>query len=130
MGSRLLFLRGWVREGPGFLRGARVHGRTAAAALGGGISVSRGARVSYGCESSRLSAGVQHADEVGPSAAELALSVRAAAVRRPSHSQSTWIHARSCALFAMASHKSSSWFPFANVGNGREAPKSPASRYP
>src|SRR5467141_3242515 len=101
MGSRLFLLRRRLRKGSRFLRGARVYRRAATAAFAAAVSVSRGQGLSGRCGTSRLPVGVQHAAAFATYAAEPALPLFFAALRRGTQSQSTGTHARSPALFAI-----------------------------
>src|SRR5438046_282361 len=75
-----------------------------------------------------VSTGAQHAHTLRPHAAEPALSVlRFAALKECLQSHSTGTQARSWALLAMASQRTSSWFPLAKVGKCGRAAKSPVS---
>src|ERR1700688_2011508 len=116
MGARLFLLRERIREGSRFLRCVRFQRRTAAAAFTAALSVSRRERISGRCATSRLSTRVQHTAALRPAAAELELSLSAAEVRRR-QSHCTCCQDFSCALFAMASQRSSSSWPVWNVGN-------------
>src|SRR5260370_675954 len=81
MDSRLFFLRGRLRKGSRFLRGARVYRRAAPAAFPVAISISRGKGLSSRRGSSELPAGVQHASAFRAPASEFALPVLLAALR-------------------------------------------------
>src|SRR5260370_15912862 len=81
MVSRLFFLRGRLRKGSLFLRGARVYRRAATAAFPVSISISRGKGLSSRRGSSQLPPGVQHASAFRAHASEFALPVFLAAFR-------------------------------------------------
>src|SRR5882762_10004268 len=121
MGSRLFLLCRRLRKGSRFLRGARVYRRAAAAAFAAGLSVSRGPRLSGRCGTSGLPVGVQHAIAFGTHAAEPAVSVFFAPLRRRVSSYGTATHARFLRLLRRAATRS----PFANV-RGNAGCKVPA----
>src|SRR6266403_3848186 len=106
MGSRLFLLCRRLRKGSRFLRGARVYRRAAAAAFAAGLSVSRGPRLSGQCGTSGLPVGVQHAIAFGTHAAEPAVSVFFAPLRRRVSSYGTVTHARFLRLLRRAATRS------------------------
>src|SRR5271168_1465395 len=75
MGARLFFLLGWLREGHGFLRGARRHGGADAVPHARAISLSERAGVPRGRKAHRLPAGIQHAERGEPGGIEIPVHV-------------------------------------------------------
>src|SRR5213078_1814391 len=82
MGSRFFLLRRRLRKGSRFLRSPRVYCRAATAAFAAAVSLSQGSRLSGRRGTSGLPVGVQHAITLGTHAAEPALPVFFAALKR------------------------------------------------